>query len=572
MALSDGKKLDLVFKSRVGREETTTNKAWYEEFPAGSVYLHASEVYADPIPETPPASSTSTIQVYDTLTLTEDNSVANHKSWKAYSTPGDTSSERLTHFIHPRFGQGYTVRVYDNNNNEIPTTDDSKWFFDYETGVLTFEEDPTAHGWALPIKIKAYRYIGNFLDGSASQSGGKYDVVMTQAYIPDYVSNTNSVIQGFLANHVFPTGIIDRATTFYSTHYRRFKWQLVGSVNGVYDEQHFDNYADLVNYILNIRSVTTENLTLLLKHTVDLTYPTIDYVFGYNMFYAVLKSRNNYYKRVWNLEMGNANWEKTADFVNGLYNFYFGVDTSSQNINDLARTVWFSTNYRRIYRPLIIGSKFNPGTTHTSPIAGQNNRAFWNDNTSSVEYAQINKSMVVVDRFVSWRVNRNTFYFSHRPMKEWLDLTHSVESMVVVYVLHEPNLDYYAFLIKPLGQDKFIIYNDPRISSMNLDLYAVYEDSTMQLRRWYRNLSQTLNFSETDKDSAQAKYVLDKRDLVDFSAYPEIVTRTRDTKHPFFKVRFMWADGEGNTSAISRVFIAGRVYPAVAPELLVRTG
>ena len=571
MALSDSKKLDLVFKSRVGREETTTAKIWYEEFPANAIYLHASEVYADPIPETPPASSTSVIQVYDTLTLTEDNSVSNHKSWKAYSTPGDTSSERLTHFIHPRFGQGYTVRVYDNNNNEIPTTDDSKWFFDYETGVLTFEEDPTAHGWALPIKIKAYRYIGNFLDAGASQSGGKYDVIINQSYIPDYVGNNTGVIQGIIVNHIYPTGIVDKAT-FYSTHYKRFKWQLIGSVNGAYDEQHFDTYGDLVNYIINTRSVTTESLTLILKHTVDLTYPTIDYVFGYNVFYAVLKSRNKYYKKKWNLEMNENNWEKTADFVNGLYNFYFGIDTSSQNINDLARTVWFPINYKKLYRPIPIGMKISAGTLHTTPVSGQNNRAFWDDNGVQVVYDAITTPMVVVDRFIAWRADRNTIYFANRPMKTFLDPTRSIESVVIVYVLHEPTKGYYAFLIKPMGQDKFVIYNDPRISNMGLDLYAVYEDNTTQLRRWYRNLSQTLSFSETDKDSAQAKYIIDRRDLVESSTYPEIMTKTRDTKHPYFKVRFMWADADGNTSPISRVFIAGRVYPPILPEFLVRTG
>jgi|GEM_PF-4991051 len=162
MPLTDQQKLDLVFKSLLGHEETDINKKWYEEFVLTTTYLHNSEIYTDDIIATPPSSSTSVIEVYDTLTLTLDNTVINERCWKAKQTPGDISSQQLTHFIHPRFGQDYTVRIFDSNNNEIPTTDASNWFFFYETGVLIFENNPSSYGWTPPFKIKAYRYIGTF--------------------------------------------------------------------------------------------------------------------------------------------------------------------------------------------------------------------------------------------------------------------------------------------------------------------------------------------------------------------------------------------------------------------------
>ena len=162
MALSDIQKLDVVFKALVGRESTYTGKAWYEEFPAHTTYLHTSEIYADDIPETPPATDTDVIRVFDQYTLTKDPSVPNNRCWKVCVTPGDPNSGAYTHFVHPRFGQGYTARIYDANGTEITTTA-LKWIFIYETGVLIFEEDPVAAGYVEPLKISAYQYIGKFV-------------------------------------------------------------------------------------------------------------------------------------------------------------------------------------------------------------------------------------------------------------------------------------------------------------------------------------------------------------------------------------------------------------------------
>lgn len=570
--LSESRKGDIVFKKIVGRRFTTTEKAWYEDEPGKLTTIHAQDVWTAEIPTTPPSNDTVDIKVYDDLKLTEDNSVANHRSWLACETYGDTSTQ-LTGFIPPRFGQGYTVRIYEDNGSgglgsEIPTTHPSEWFFDYENGVLTFENDPTNFGLTLPIHIKGYRYIGTDLKNTQ----GKYDVVITQGYIPDYVQNTLGSIKGLLNNHLLPTGIIDRATTFYATHYRRFKWQVIGSVTGASKEQHFDDYDSLLNYLVNTRSNTTQNITLIFKHTIDNQYPTVDYIYGYNMFYAALKSRGFYYKKRWCIELNDNNWEKIEDFISGLYSFYFGVDTSSQNMSDLAHTVWFPINYRRIYRPIPLGFRFRVGNTHDAPNAGLNNRAFWNAGHNDVVYTTAIYEMMVVDRFVSYRTDRSSFFFEKTPLRDILNLTREIETIVVVYVLHDPENNYYAFLIKPLGQDKFVIYNDPRISELNLDLYVIYEDSTVQLRRWYRNLTQSMNYSEVNKNSAQAKYIIDRRDLLYPSRYTPLGNQTKDLKHPAFKIRFMWADAEGNTSRISRTFIAGRVYPAIAPELLVRTG
>lgn len=150
-------KTDLSFKKIVGRQYTSTAKEWYEEFPVKPFNLNAADIWFDDIPTTPPTSGTSSIEVYNTITLQEDVTVNYEKCWLAEKPVGT----RIGDFIPPRYGQGYTVRVYDGSNVEIPTTDGSGWFFDYTIGVLTFDNDPSGYGWDDSVfKLKVYRYVG----------------------------------------------------------------------------------------------------------------------------------------------------------------------------------------------------------------------------------------------------------------------------------------------------------------------------------------------------------------------------------------------------------------------------
>jgi len=150
-------KTDLSFKKIIGRQYTSTAKEWYEEFPTKPFNLNGVDIWMSIIPTTPPVSTTSGVEVYNTLTLQKDVSVNNEKCWLAENP----ISTRIGDFIPPRYGQGYTVRVYDGSNNEIFTTDGSGWFFDYTSGILTFDNDPGGYGWDdSAFKVKVYRYIG----------------------------------------------------------------------------------------------------------------------------------------------------------------------------------------------------------------------------------------------------------------------------------------------------------------------------------------------------------------------------------------------------------------------------
>jgi hypothetical protein len=164
---------DLVFKKIVGRQYTTTAKSWYEEYPGVPFNLYSTDVWIDIIPSIPPTNSTAIVHVYNTLTLVEDATVSVQKSWLAEDPPGT----RIGKFIPPRFGQGYTVRVFDADDDEIPTTDPVNWFFDYDFGILTFDNDPGSYGWNdSAFKVKTYRYVGETVEDIviSGSAGSRY--------------------------------------------------------------------------------------------------------------------------------------------------------------------------------------------------------------------------------------------------------------------------------------------------------------------------------------------------------------------------------------------------------------
>jgi hypothetical protein len=206
-------KLDLVFKKIVARQYTTNAKAWYEEQPGIPFKVSGTDVWMDNLPTTPPSSGTSSVQVFNTLTLIQDMTVGSQRSWLAEYPTGT----RIGSFIPPRYGQGYTVRLYDANNTEILTTDGSGWFFDYELGVLTFDYDPSTYGWNdSAFKIKAYRYIGRTAEDIVPASGTMRasDIVNDSTVIGITVKDalewldSNKVDYNFGSNTISGTGNI----------------------------------------------------------------------------------------------------------------------------------------------------------------------------------------------------------------------------------------------------------------------------------------------------------------------------------------------------------------------------
>lgn len=143
-------KEDRSFKTLINRETTdSNNKFYFNEYGADTINIHADDVWAETIPYDDPTLGISLGRVEQQIlfTLTEDLTVPDSQSWKA----------GIKDWISPKFGANYVAHLFDGSNNEIFPTDPLDWFFDYQTGILTFNGTLTR---PTPLKITGYRYIG----------------------------------------------------------------------------------------------------------------------------------------------------------------------------------------------------------------------------------------------------------------------------------------------------------------------------------------------------------------------------------------------------------------------------
>lgn len=183
MSLSEFTKLSIAFKKLIARDYSTTDKAWYEEEPGGGFNVHAEEVWAEEVPVTPPAATTSVIKVYTdvadgAIELTEDTTVSGSRGWFA------EDGSRIGDIVSAKYGQSYTPRIFQDNGSgtgkgsQILTTNAADWFFDEVSGYLAFQDSTS--GFLKPIWLEAYRYIGEKVfdqlgGGVTDRTEGEFD-------------------------------------------------------------------------------------------------------------------------------------------------------------------------------------------------------------------------------------------------------------------------------------------------------------------------------------------------------------------------------------------------------------
>ena len=194
MAISQQQKVDYLLKKigftkaktgapdSSGMSGSNTEKQPFGEAIPSPLVVPNSSLWneGDLIPATPPGTDTSQVKVYSKSTplrMTVDSSVANNRSFIAYTTYNNTSSTRLTNWIDTQFGPDYQIEVYredpssgvegsdyfklSEGGGNTSTGSPDGWFFDYSAGVLNFS-DTNIHTSisSSNIYIVGYRYIG----------------------------------------------------------------------------------------------------------------------------------------------------------------------------------------------------------------------------------------------------------------------------------------------------------------------------------------------------------------------------------------------------------------------------
>lgn len=181
MALTTDQKLEKVWEWFNNNADTSIDKKYYEETISRASEVHGAEVFGELIPSSPPSGSEGVVKKWypvdvggdGWIAMTVDRSVPNNRTWVAlpmhssnWSSGSADTSAVLKHFISPKYGKQYLVKVFDGSGNEIPQLDASEWTFDYASGVLMFNSanrSETGNDATNSIKIKVYQYVGNSL-------------------------------------------------------------------------------------------------------------------------------------------------------------------------------------------------------------------------------------------------------------------------------------------------------------------------------------------------------------------------------------------------------------------------
>jgi hypothetical protein len=226
---------DTSFKKLQNKRITTsTGKGIDEEKGASTLELYLPDIKTELIPGTPPGATTSILAYTGAIgqTLAVDTSVPGNLTWFATTGFANTTaandgsflseSQRLGDWISDKYdafgtvsGAGYEIKVYDKDSNLITKADPSDWLFDYQTGILAFNNASTTYGAVStsgPFRIVGYRYIGSkgiipaYYGGSGFTTYAKGDLLVGvgSTFIKLNVGSNNFVLT---ANSSSATGL-----------------------------------------------------------------------------------------------------------------------------------------------------------------------------------------------------------------------------------------------------------------------------------------------------------------------------------------------------------------------------
>lgn len=171
LAQSEQDRESISLKKVAGVDHRLATNAVFEEPAGGGVNMSASGVWVQSINATPATCvSDGVCQAYTLQVLTADAAIPSNKGFCANSAGTSCiTGTRLRGWVPPKYGQGYTIKVYSNTDVELtpttgtPSATQYRGFWDYETGYLALEVNPATAGTSIPLKVTGYRYVGNTL-------------------------------------------------------------------------------------------------------------------------------------------------------------------------------------------------------------------------------------------------------------------------------------------------------------------------------------------------------------------------------------------------------------------------
>jgi len=172
-SLTEEQKVSIGFKKVIGQDPRAKDNEFYEETAGGGINLSADRVWSEDVDSTPATCvSAGACQAYTLFTLTQDTTVNYKKGWCAASSGDCVTGTRLRDWVPPKFGSAYTLKLYDQADAQVFTTDTITWYWDYEAGYLTLDCAGTSCVIPTGFKVTAWRYVGDTLDTTLAGLGG----------------------------------------------------------------------------------------------------------------------------------------------------------------------------------------------------------------------------------------------------------------------------------------------------------------------------------------------------------------------------------------------------------------
>lgn len=269
-------KVDLAFKKLINKEFTDNTVAFFAEFSADTLDISAREIYTQTIPSTPPSladgatNGDGSVKYYELFPLQKlpgfDAGANNRKVWyfcsgAGYNPDPDTGDgfDRTfaqRNFISPKYGAEYEIEIFKDpaggSANKIGKTDETDWYFDYKTGILSVQDPDDGVGTGDELYVTLYQYVGETLDEKLTsivdeaQSGQSGIFSPTGSY--QSTSNNVQVTGSFEVN-----GTIDATGIITS----------IGGFSGSLDGNNGD--------ITNVNNINATNVTATQGTFTDLT-------------------------------------------------------------------------------------------------------------------------------------------------------------------------------------------------------------------------------------------------------------------------------------------------------------
>ena len=164
-------KQDLAFKTLISKEFTTPERQFFQEVTTNTLDVNTTDIIAQEIPEsTSSAIDLGVAKYYDKFILTPDLTYPTKVFYFCSGsdfTPGTVYTASLVQrdFLSDKYGESYSLELYDAANTRIYPTDDINWFFNYKTGILSVA-NPESGSYATPYRVSVYQYIGTNLSES----------------------------------------------------------------------------------------------------------------------------------------------------------------------------------------------------------------------------------------------------------------------------------------------------------------------------------------------------------------------------------------------------------------------